>query len=106
MEVPRPLVDTVVATSSADIRWVEVSADDNQLEYPPSFIEWVDANCGSLTSEEQKTQLELMTRKEFKNEILSKTEEMLLKALSDKLTKHVNCRLALVRTRRDALVSP
>jgi hypothetical protein len=104
MEVPRPLIDTMFATSSSEFQWVE-EVDGGPLEYPPSFIEWVDASCGSLTSHERKTQRELFTRSALQ-EPLTVTEVMLEKMLTEKLTKHINCRLTLVRARRDALAAP
>jgi hypothetical protein len=42
MEVPRPMIDAMVATSSSEIQWVD--AQDN-LERPPSYAEWADALC-------------------------------------------------------------
>jgi hypothetical protein len=104
MEAPRPLIDTTFATSSSEIQWVE-EVDGGSLEYPPSFIEWVDANCGSLTSHERKTQRELFTRSALQ-EPLTATEVMLEKMLTEKLSNHINCRLTLVRARRDALAAP
>lgn len=43
MEVPKSIAETMVATSSSDIRWV--TADD--VDDPPSIAEWVEASCGS-----------------------------------------------------------
>jgi hypothetical protein len=44
MEVPRSIVEKMVATSSGDIIWVD--SNDEGLDRPPSLAEWVDASCG------------------------------------------------------------
>ena len=96
MEAPRSLIDSTFAMSSSKIQWV-VEVGGGSLEYPPNFIEWVDANCGSLTSHERKTQRELFTRSALQ-EPLTATEVMLEKMLTEKLTKHIAdlpCRDAL-----------
>jgi hypothetical protein len=43
MEVPRPIIPAMVATSSSEVRWVD--AIDDQLSRPPSYAEWEDASC-------------------------------------------------------------
>jgi hypothetical protein len=43
MEVPRPIIEATVATSSSEIRWVDAIAD--HLSRPPSYAEWEDASC-------------------------------------------------------------
>jgi hypothetical protein len=43
MEVPRPVIDAMFATSSGQIRWIDV--DGNGLSRPPSYAEWEDASC-------------------------------------------------------------
>jgi hypothetical protein len=45
MEVPKPIIESMVATSSGDILWV--NSRDDRLEQPPSVAEWTDASCGS-----------------------------------------------------------
>lgn len=44
MEVPKSVIESMVATSSGDIRWVE--AVDDRLDQPPSIAEWAKASCG------------------------------------------------------------
>jgi len=44
MEVPNSIIESMVNTSSSDIRWVDSSTDG--LERPPSIAEWEDASCG------------------------------------------------------------
>ena len=46
------------ADQSSEIRWVEVSVDDSQLEYPPSFIGWIDARVDP-THRQNETESEL-----------------------------------------------
>ena len=43
MEVPKPIIQSMTATSSGDIRWV---SDEDGLGRPPSIAEWEDASCG------------------------------------------------------------
>jgi hypothetical protein len=43
MEIPRPTIDIMLATSSADVRWVDAKTDG--LSRPPSYAEWEDASC-------------------------------------------------------------
>jgi hypothetical protein len=43
MEVPRPIVDTMLATSSSEIHWVDAVTEG--LSRPPSYAEWEDASC-------------------------------------------------------------
>src|SRR5262249_47078306 len=44
MEVPKSIIESMIATGSGDIRWVE-DIDDG-LDHPPSIAEWIDASCG------------------------------------------------------------
>jgi hypothetical protein len=44
MEVPKSIIETMVATSSDDIHWVYAGTD--KLGRPPSIAEWEDATCG------------------------------------------------------------
>jgi len=43
MEVPRPVIDAMLVTSSSEIRWVD--AVTAELSRPSSFAEWEDATC-------------------------------------------------------------
>jgi hypothetical protein len=60
MEVPRNMIDAMVATNSAEIRWV--ASDKDGLERPPSVAEWVDAACGYTTQDENKAARELRSK--------------------------------------------
>jgi hypothetical protein len=44
MEAPKSIIETVVNTSSGEIRWVDAVLDG--LDRSPSVAEWVDATCG------------------------------------------------------------
>jgi hypothetical protein len=44
MEVPKSIIETMVATSSSDVHWVYAGTD--KLDRPPSIAEWEDATCG------------------------------------------------------------
>ena len=44
MEVPRPLIDTMVATGPGQIYW---ATNSDNLWHPPSFAEWISARCPS-----------------------------------------------------------
>ena len=96
MEAPRPLNDGMVATPSAEIRWVDY--DDDNLEDPPSIHEWVDASCGSVTREERKIALS--------GPASTERDEMLRKTLFAKSSNRSVCQTKLVYSRRDALPGP
>jgi hypothetical protein len=72
MEVPKPLIDSMVATGSAEIRWVD-SLDNRRLQRPPSFAEWIDASCGSFTDQEYNSMFDLLMKERF-NSGLSQQE--------------------------------
>jgi len=55
MEAPKSMIDAMVATGSAEIRWVDSSGDG--LVRPPSIAEWEDASCGTFVDQEDKTML-------------------------------------------------
>lgn len=49
MEVPRAIIETMVATSSGEIHWVDRS--DDRLDETPSIAEWSAATCPGDTPE-------------------------------------------------------
>jgi hypothetical protein len=57
METPKPMIDAMIATGSAEMRWVD--SDKDGLENPPSIAEWKAASCGSVTAQEKKTLMDL-----------------------------------------------
>jgi len=100
MEVPKSMVESMVATGSAEIRWVDYSNDS--LQRPPSMAEWEDASCGSFPQVEEETMLSLMT----KGSNRSRQEEMLFKLLFGKSNAKSNCKNTLISSQRDRLVPP
>jgi hypothetical protein len=97
MEVPKPLIETMIATGSADIKWVD--GVDDGLERPPSLAEWEDATCGRLTSEEKK-----VLRKNTKS---MTPEELNLKSqLEIRDKKRITCKIVLLSRNRDKLSPP
>jgi len=46
MEVPKSIIESMVTTSSSDIRWVD-AGNDGLERVPPSIAEWEYASCGS-----------------------------------------------------------
>jgi len=104
MEAPRPMIEAMVATSSAEIRWVD-SEKDGGLKRPPSIAEWEDASCGSFTAEENSTYLELMGAMGSKKQ-LTQQEELLYKLLSERSSKKDQCDYVLRSSHRDQLLPP
>jgi hypothetical protein len=102
MEAPRSMIDAMVATNSADIRWVDAEKDD--LKRPPSIAEWADAACGYIPNEEKNATGEL-SMKEI-NSTLSPRDAVLLKLLREKDTKHSQCWMALRFSQVEQLPSP
>jgi len=93
MEVPKPLIETMVATSSADIKWV----DHDDLRRPPSLAEWEDANCGSSSEKDGKL-LSILSRKGK----LSHDEQI----ARDRLENRKQCLIELLFKHRDRLNPP
>jgi hypothetical protein len=102
MEVPRPMIDAMVATSSSEILWVD--AKDN-LERPPSFAEWEEALCGSFTTQEEKTITDLDV-KSINSQQLTPEEELLRTLLHEKRAKKGCCEEELRYSRVDQLPPP
>ena len=100
MEVPKPLIDSMVATGSAEIEWVD---SNRAFERPPSFAEWVDASCGPFTKQESDTIDEITSKKKSSR---SQREEILLESLWDKWHKKFNCGMGLIDTQRRRLSRP
>ncbi len=100
MEVPKPIIDAMTTTSSADIRWIDDYLQG--LERAPSFAEWVDASCGRISTEEHKTRLKLDARKSK----LSADERLLFQMLTEKDTNHSSCERYLLFSNRERLPQP
>jgi hypothetical protein len=104
MEVPRPLIDAMVATSSADIRWVDGmdSTLDKQLEQPPSVVEWLAASCGYNPREEREW---LLLATDI-GKRWSEEEARQFSLLGERTSKASKCIRELIHNRRDALPAP
>jgi hypothetical protein len=102
MEVPKALIEAMVATSSSNIHWV------TGMEYlrSPSFAEWEDANCGSqdVANNEYYEAFNLEMKKE-KTE-LSHQENLLLSLLNEKAKKNFDCLAELERKNRSKIPPP
>jgi hypothetical protein len=99
MEVPKSMIEAMVATGSADIKWVTV-ADD--LSRPPSLAEWEDASCRTLSDDERN----LLSRLNDKRAVLNQKLQKLRDKLQNKQAKRLNCRIELLASRRDKLPPP
>lgn len=105
MEVPHHLVDAMLATGSSDIRWVDIGTD--APNHPPSFAEWLEASCGSISANERFEFLIFMVRKTQPGaQQLTQVEELLFEGLRRKLDKYDNCTELLLRASRDRLPAP
>jgi hypothetical protein len=102
VETPKQMIDAMVATGSAEIRWVD--SDNDGLENPPSIAEWKDASCGSVTAQEKKTSLNLGVERIKKG--LSQQDELLWKLLAEKIIKKNKCDVDLLNIQRAKLRAP
>jgi hypothetical protein len=101
MEVPTPIIETMISTGSGEIHWLE----DGTENRPPSFTEWKDAACWHFTDREYKSMLRL-SGQEFLGDPLSDDEKLLLKALSEKSDTKKACEDSLVSSNREKMKSP
>jgi hypothetical protein len=99
MEVPKPMIDVMVATGSADIQWITV-ADD--LSRPPSLAEWEDATCGTFPAKERI----LLAQLRKKRADLTQQERKLGEKLLEKQAKWRRCQVELLASKRDKLPPP
>jgi len=112
MEVPRATIDTMTTTSSAEITFVDADDRSNELEHPPSFVEWINANCGTFTAAERKIASELQGRDGYAKlrpgavKPLTAEEMMLSRLLTEKDLARSRCQTILVHSKRDALSAP
>ena len=103
MEVPKQMIESMVATGSAEIRWVD--SIKNRLERPPSIAEWKDASCGSFTAQEENTLLELRLHT-MNGTGLPQQEALTSNLLSEKEGKKAECEGVLISHQRDRLAPP
>jgi len=102
MEVPKALIEAMLATSSSNIHWV------TGMEYlrSPSFAEWEDANCGSqdIATNEYSEAFSLEMKKE-KTE-LTHQEKLLLSLLNERAKKNADCLAELELKNRGRIPPP
>jgi hypothetical protein len=103
MEVPKQMIETMVATGSAEMQWID--ATDDKVRRPPSFAEWEDASCGHFTGYEEETELQL-TAKGIEGAVLTQTEKMLLNQLQEKQKRKTVCEAALISSHLERLPPP
>lgn len=105
METPKPMIDAMVATSSASIRWITA---DNELERAPSFAEWVDASCKPLSAEERRTMKIIGNKMNAlkSTAALPENERILWDGFLATEIAHDNCELILRDNNREKLPKP
>ncbi|MGB8401295.1 hypothetical protein [Bradyrhizobium sp.] len=99
MEVPKPMIEAMVATGSADIKWVDA---DDDLRRPPSLAEWEDATCGSFSIKDKNLLYDLRA----KHSNLAQLEQNLRDQLQSRQSKWAQCRIELLSSNRDKLSVP
>jgi hypothetical protein len=98
MEAPKPMIEAMVATGSADIKWVTVGSGLNR---PPSLAEWEDARCGTFSLDENNLLLRFNKQAD-----LNLKERKQRDTLRDKETKWRYCQIELLSSARDKLPAP
>ena len=99
MEAPKPVIELMTATGSADIKWVDAHHD---LERPPSLAEWEDATCGGFSTDEDK----LLSALRDKKSGLTHQEQIRFDQLQKKQNERSDCKLILISSHRDKLPPP
>jgi hypothetical protein len=102
MEAPKRMIETMVATGSAEIEWVNGETDG--LERPPSIAEWVDASCGALTVRDNETFLTLLGKKASGQ--LTAEQDLLLNVLNEREQEKTACAAFVLSSNRDKLSAP
>jgi hypothetical protein len=105
METPKPMIDAMVGTSSASVRWVTA---DNELQRAPSFAEWVDASCKPLSDEERRTMKIIGSKINIlkSKSALPENERTLWDGLVATEIEHDDCELILRDSNREKLPKP
>lgn len=106
MGAPKSVIEQMVTTQSADIVWVEdgVAWGETRIDRAPSFSEWADSACGSFSTHEYLTMIDLGAKKWDKT--LPSREERQYQLLNNKYqTKNV-CEHELMSSSRDSLPRP
>lgn len=99
MEVPRPMIEAMVATGSAEIKWVDAGDD---LKRPPSLAEWEDATCGNFSIKDENLLSDLRTKRPS----LAQREQDLRDQLQNRKSQWTQCRIELLSSNRDKLSAP
>jgi len=99
MEIPQPIRDTMLSTSSEDIKWVETEKHD--LKRPRSVSEWLRASCKEITPEEESVYNYLVDK-----QVGTKSEIMLYRLLKQKHYKQFSCEIDLIEDHRSRLPPP
>jgi hypothetical protein len=109
MEAPRPVIDRMLSTSAADVHWVDAIADDwgEGLVHPPSYVEWINAKCGSFGIEERKRLLQLGQKANRQSpQKLGAAEAAERDGLGDKDFRRRWCESVVVQAEREILIPP
>jgi hypothetical protein len=93
------MIEAMVATSSADIKWVDA---DNDLRRPPSLAEWEDATCGSFSIKEEN----LLSDLRAKRSNLTPREQNIRDQLQNRQSQWRRCQIELLSSNRDKLAAP
>ncbi len=104
MEVPKALIEAMIATSSSDIHWV--GATGKGIDRSPSFAEWQDANCGS--GDQAGNEINELHELDVKSKTarLSQAELRLMSLLQEKVDKYGRCIVYLMIDNQKKLPPP
>jgi hypothetical protein len=108
MEVPKSLIEVVVATGSSDIRWIEARPNSvGMLHRSPSHTEWLDANCDPLTAEDYAA-LGKLSERQVQHMLAGRTYRFTRvdEALQEKERRRVSCASILEYSQRDRMLPP
>ena len=103
MEAPQNLVESMIATDSSTIRWVEATED--KLTEPPSIAEWINSSCGSFIEDDETTMGQLIIKEKFGGG-LTAAEDASRRLLFKRSADRMNCANMLKRRNVDALSAP
>jgi hypothetical protein len=99
MEAPNPMIEAMVATGSADIKWVDAN---DELERPPSLAEWEDTTCGGFSIKDRS----VLSHLRAEHSDLSQQEQSLRDQLAKRQSKWFLCQVELLSRNRDKLSPP
>jgi hypothetical protein len=102
MDAPQSIIDTMVATSSSEVRWVSAKRDN--LAEPPSITEWIDASCRPM-SEDQRAYSAMPNEMPRSQRLFG--DQLALKDRLDKVREErIDCEEALLSREVDKLPRP